>query len=284
MTLIPGPEPRKKVAVFATCINEVMFPNTVNNTAVLLERLGCDVEFPRAQTCCGQMFTNTGYFDRALPSVRAFLEAFEEYDYIVGPSGSCVGSVREQHEMLALDAGEDELARRVHEVQKRVYDISEFIVDVLGTVDVGAYFPHTVTYHASCHSLRVAEVGDRPIRLLQAVRGLEYIPLEDMRQCCGFGGTFSVKNSDVSIALGRDKARHVLETGAEYVASLDNACLMNFGGILHREKKPVRPIHMVNLLVQTAPVGASAGAGALAGAAGTASVPGAATIPTGRIA
>lgn len=252
MTTAPAEVAPKTVAIFATCVSDVMFPKTVNNTARLLQRLGCKVAFPKAQTCCGQMFTNTGYFKEALPSVKTFLEAFEDYDYIVGPSGSCIGAVREQHEMLALDAGDAPLAARAVAIRSRVYDISEFIVKVLGTTDVGAYFPHRVTYHASCHSLRVAKVGSAPIDLLRAVRGIDYVEVEDMRQCCGFGGTFSLKNSDVSIAMARDKAQHVLETGAEYVTSLDNTCLMNFGGLMRREKMPVTPIHLVDLLVHRA--------------------------------
>lgn len=250
MTSTVGDTAQKTVAIFATCVSDIMFPKTVDNMATLLERLGCRAVFPKEQTCCGQMFTNTGYFDRALPSVKTFLDAFEDYDYIVGPSGSCVGSVREQHEMLAHDAGDERMAARAKELSKRVYDISEFIVNELGTTDVGAYFPHKVTYHASCHSMRIAKVGDAPLKLLKGVKGLEYVEVEDMAQCCGFGGTFSLKNPDISIAMAKDKARHVVETGAEYVTSLDNACLLNFGGVMHREKMPVKTIHMVDLLVQ----------------------------------
>lgn len=134
------------VALFATCANDVMFPQTPIATVRLLERLGCKVVFPEEQTCCGQIFTNTGYFDEAMGSVKTFLKAFEKYDYIVGPSGSCVGAVRHQHEMLARKAGEP-IADRVAAVASRTYDISEFIVDILGTTDVGAYFPHRVTFH-----------------------------------------------------------------------------------------------------------------------------------------
>ena len=145
-----------KVALFATCANDVMFPQTPIATVELLERLGCRVEFPEEQTCCGQIFTNTGYYDEAMGSVKSYLKAFEKYEYIVGPSGSCVGSVRHQHEMLARRDAGDAIGDRVAAVAARTYDISEFIVDVLGITDVGAYFPHRVTYHPSCHSLRIA--------------------------------------------------------------------------------------------------------------------------------
>lgn len=238
----------KTVALFATCVNDVMFPQTPKHVTALLERLGCKVVFPKQQTCCGQMFTNTGYFDQAMPSVRSFVKAFDKYDYIVGPSGSCVGAVRHQHEMLAKDAGDGRLAEQVHELTPRVYDLSEFIVDVLGLTDVGAYFPHKVTYHPTCHSMRVAKVGDRPLRLLKAVRGIEFVELPEAEQCCGFGGTFALKNPDVSIAMATDKANHVVETGAEYVVAGDNMCLLNIGGVLRRNKMAAKPVHLAQVL------------------------------------
>ena len=239
------------VALFATCINDLMFPSTPKAVVTLLERLGCRVEFPLEQTCCGQMFTNTGYFDAALPDVRNYVKAFSGYEYIVGPSGSCVGAVRHQHPMLAEHAKDDGLAREVEGVVARTYDLSEFLVDVLGVTDVGAYFPHRVTYHPTCHSVRVAKVGDRPYRLLEAVKGIDLVELPAADQCCGFGGTFSVKNPDVSVAMAADKARHVMETGAEYLVTGDNACLMNIGGMLHRQNAGVKTIHLAEILAHT---------------------------------
>jgi L-lactate dehydrogenase complex protein LldE len=240
-----------RVALFATCINDVMFPGTPKAVVSVLERLGCTVEFPMDQTCCGQMFTNTGYFDAAVGSVRAYVKAFSEYDYIVAPSGSCVGAVRHQHPMLARHAKDQALTEAADEIVKRTYDFSELLVDVLGITDVGAYFPHRVTYHPTCHSVRVAHVGDRPYRLLSAVKGIDLVPLVASEQCCGFGGTFSIKNPDVSVAMGSDKARHVIETGAEYLITGDNACLMHIGGLLHRQKAGVKPIHLAEVLAQT---------------------------------
>ncbi len=239
------------VALFATCISDVMFPGTPRAVVEVLERLGCTVEFPLAQTCCGQMFTNTGYFDKALPDVRNYVEAFGGYDYVVGPSGSCVGAVRHQHPMLAEHVGDAKLAEEVREVVARTYDFSELLVDVLGVTDVGAYFPHRVTYHPTCHSVRVAKVGDRPYQLLSKVKGLDLLPLADADQCCGFGGTFSVKNPDVSVAMGADKAHHVAETGAEYLITGDNACLMHIGGLLHRQNSGVRMMHIAEVLNHT---------------------------------
>ena len=247
------------VALFATCVNDTMFPGTPKAVVSLLERLGCRVEFPLSQTCCGQMFTNTGYFDEAMGSVRNYVDTFGDYDYIVGPSGSCVGSVRDQHPMLAARDGSAALKAGVTGVVRRTYELSEFIVDVLGVTDVGAYFPHRVTYHPTCHSLRVTKVGDRPYRLLSAVKGLTLLDLPDAQQCCGFGGTFSVKNADVSVAMGSDKVRTVLDTGAEYLVAGDNSCLMHIGGLLSRMNSGVRPIHLAEILASTESTLAPAG-------------------------
>ncbi len=239
------------VALFATCANDVMFPQTPIATVKLLERLGCKVEFPEEQTCCGQIFTNTGYYDESTGSVRNFLKAFEKYQYIVGPSGSCVGAVRHQHEMLARRSDGDAVGDRVAAVAARTYDISEFIVDVLGLTDVGAYFPHRVTYHPTCHSMRIAKVGDKPYKLLQAVRGIDLIELPDADQCCGMGGTFSLKNPDVSVAMAGDKARNVASTGAEYLVAGDNLCLLNITGVMNRTHAGVKPIHLAEILAHT---------------------------------
>jgi L-lactate dehydrogenase complex protein LldE len=246
-----APGEGKTVALFATCINDTMFPTTPQAVVTVLERLGCKVVFPKSQTCCGQMLTNTGYYDEAVASVRNYVRAFDEYDYIVGPSGSCIGAVRHQHPMLARHAKDQRLAEASENIVTRTYDFSEFIVDVMGVTDVGAYFPHRVTYHPTCHSMRVARVGDRPMRLLKAVRGITVIDLPDADQCCGFGGTFSVKNPDVSVAMATDKARNAASTGAEYVVAGDNACLMNIGGVLHRGNTGVQPIHLAEILAQT---------------------------------
>lgn len=249
MNALPGAG--KKVALFATCINDTMFPQTLKATVAVLERLGCEVEFPEAQTCCGQMFTNTGYFPEALGSVKTYAKAFDEYEYIVGPSGSCIGAVRDQHALVARHCGDEPLAVNAESLAKRTYDLSEFIVDVLGVTDVGAYFPHKVTYHPTCHSLRVTKVGDRPYRLLRDVEGLELVELPDERECCGFGGTFSMKNPDVSVAMVTDKVRCVAATGAAYLVAGDNSCLLNIGGALARTRAAAKPIHLAEILAST---------------------------------
>lgn len=240
-----------RVALFATCFNDTMWPSTPKAVVSLLERLGCTVEFPREQTCCGQMFTNTGYAAEAVPLVRSFVEVFGSYDAVVVPSGSCTGSVREQHAGLARRAGDPGLERAVGELTPRVHELSEFLVDVLGVTDVGAYFPHRVTYHPTCHSLRMIRVGDRPLQLLRAVRGIDLVELPAAEECCGFGGTFAMKNSDVSVAMGADKARHVRETRAEVVVAGDNSCLAHIGGLLERQRSGVRTMHLAEVLAST---------------------------------
>lgn len=239
------------VALFVTCMNDVMFPNTGRATLELLERLGCRVEFPREQTCCAQITSNTGYFDESVPQVRQYVKAFGDYDYVVAPSGSCTAAVRHHHPMLAKHSGDTGLMRAVEATSTRLYDLPEFLVDVLKVTDVGAYFPHAVTYHPSCHGKRMLGLADRPLQLLRAVRGITVIDLPNADQCCGFGGTFSIKNADVSAAMVADKARHIRDTGAEYVVGGDNSCLMNIGGVLSRQKSGVKPIHLAEILAST---------------------------------
>ena len=240
-----------RVALFATCFNDTVWPSTPRAVVSLLERLGCRVEFPGAQTCCGQMFTNTGYAAESVPLVRSFVDVFGEFDAVVVPSGSCTGSVREQHAGLARRAGDAGLERAVAGLAPRVFELSEFLVDVLGVTDVGAYFPHRVTYHPTCHSMRMIRVGDRPLRLLRAVRGIDLVELPAAGECCGFGGTFAMKNADVSVAMGSDKARHVRSTGAEVLVAGDNSCLAHIGGLLTRQRAGVRVMHLAEVLAST---------------------------------
>ena len=237
-----------KVALFVTCLNDTMFPSTGQATVRLLRRLGVDVEFPKAQTCCGQMHVNSGYVPEAIPVVRTFVEAFAGYDAVVTPSGSCAASARYQHKIVAERSGDPALIREVEAISPRVYELSEFLVDVLGVTDVGAYFPHRVTLHPSCHSTRLLGVGDRCQRLLKAVHGITMVDLPEAEECCGFGGTFSMKNPDVSVAMGSDKARHVRESGAEVLVAGDNSCLMHIRGLLSRERAGVRVMHLAEIL------------------------------------
>ena len=228
-----------------------MFPAAAIATVRLLERLGHQVEFPAGQTCCGQMHVNTGYLREAVPLVRNHVEAFAGFDAIVAPSGSCVGSVRHQHAMVARRAGDDQLATQAESVAAHTFELSEFLVDVLGVDDVGAYYPHRVTYHPTCHSLRLLGVGDKPLRLLRNVRGLTLVELRSAESCCGFGGTFSLKNAEVSTAMLEDKMANITTTGAEVCTAGDASCLMHIGGGLSRTGSGVRTVHLAEILAAT---------------------------------
>jgi L-lactate dehydrogenase complex protein LldE len=244
-----------RIALFATCLGDAMFPDVNRATVAVLERLGHTVVFPAGQTCCGQMHVNSGYLDEAAPLVRHHVETFEEAletcDAVVAPSGSCVGSIRHQHAMVARAKGALELAERAEKVAARTHELSELLVDVLGVTDVGAYYPHRVTYHPTCHSLRMLHVGDKPLRLLRAVRGLDLIELPAAESCCGFGGTFSVKNPDVSTAMLADKMSNVVSTRAEVCTAGDSSCLMHIGGGLSRLRTGVRTVHLAEILAAT---------------------------------
>ena len=240
-----------RVALFLTCFNDTVFPDTGRAVVRLLERLGHTVEFPLAQTCCGQMHFNTGYQREALPLARNFVDVFGEYDAVVAPSGSCAGMVRHFYPRLAEVSGSASFASAVDEIRPRVHELSEFLIDVAGVEDVGAYFPHRVTYHPTCHSLRMLHVADKPLRLLRNVRGLELTELGGADECCGFGGTFAVKNAETSTAMLADKVRHVLDTGAEVCTAGDNSCLMHIGGGLSRLRTGVGTLHLAEILAST---------------------------------
>jgi len=219
-----------RIALFITCFNDTLFPQTGRAVVEVLERLGHEVVFPVEQTCCGQMHGNSGYAAEGEALAQRFARVFAGEEVVVSPSASCVGYLRE------------------HGAGERVYELSELLVDVLGVEDVGAVFPHRVTYHPTCHSLRALHVGDRPLRLLRAVRGIELVELGDREECCGFGGTFAVKNADVSMAMLGDKLRHVADTRAEVCVAADNSCLMHIGGALRRQRAGVRTMHLAEVL------------------------------------
>ena len=244
-----------RVALFVTCYNDLLFPDVGRATVALLRRLGQDVDFPAEQTCCGQMHFNSGYQDACIPLVQRFVDAFAGYDAVVTPSGSCASMVRRYHPLvagLAADGGVDAgLPERVATVSPTVYELSEFLVDVLGVTDVGARFPHTVAFHPTCHSTRLLGVGDRPTRLLAAVDGLTLVDLPRSEACCGFGGTFAVKNADTSVAMGLDKVDDVLGSGADVLTAGDTSCLMHIGGLLSRRGSRVRVMHLAEILAST---------------------------------
>jgi L-lactate dehydrogenase complex protein LldE len=228
-----------RVALFVTCFNDTLFPEVGKSVVSVLERLGCEVVFPMEQTCCGQVHLNTGYQPEAKKLAERFTRVFSEYDAIVTPSGACAGTVRDGYPtFLGLDG-------------PPLHEFTEFLVDVLGVTDVGASYPHRVTYHSTCHSLRALKVADRPYQLLKAVRGLELVELPSSEECCGFGGTFSVKNPDVSAAMLADKMRHIMDTGAEVVTAVDTSCLMHIGGGLKHSRAGVRTTHIAEILAST---------------------------------
>ena len=229
-----------RVGLFVTCFNDTLFPQVGRATVSVLERLGLTVDFPAGQTCCGQMHFNSGYRPECIPLVRHFAEVFRGYYAVVTPSASCASMVRHYHHQVDPAV-----------TVPTVYELSEFLVDVLGVTDVGAYFPHPVTFHPTCHSLRLLHIGDRPQRLLAAVDGIELRPLAHPQECCGFGGTFSVKNPDTSTAMGQDKVADVEATGAEVLTSADTSCLMHIGGLLSRQGAPVRVLHLAEILAST---------------------------------
>ena len=203
-----------RASLFITCYNDTLFPETGQATVRLLERLGVDIEFHPRQTCCGQMHANTGYRGEAFSQAKRFVSLYRDAESVVVPSSSCVAMMREQYPGLFEELGTEPLRRDFKALLPRIYELTEFLIDKLQVEDVGAYFPHRVTYHASCHSLRALKIGDRPFRLLGKVRGLNLIPLANLDRCCGFGGTFAVKNGDVSSAMLSTKLEDVLATHA----------------------------------------------------------------------
>ena len=240
-----------RVSLFVTCLGDTLFPDIARATDALLQRLGLEVDFPRAQTCCGQMHINSGYGHETQSLVRRFVKAFADSELVVAPSASCVATVREEYPRLAERTGDPALQSAVAEIVPRTLELTELLVDRLGVTDVGAVFPHAVTYHPTCHSLRTLVLGDRPLALLRAVEGIELRELPRAAECCGFGGTFAVKNADSSLAIGADKVAAILDSGAEYCVAVDASCLMHIGGILRRRHLPPRTIHLAELLAQT---------------------------------
>lgn len=242
-----------RVALFITCVNDTLAPAAGQATVAVLERLGCEVVFPREQTCCGQMHANSGYQLEAVPLARRWARVFGDasFDAVVCPSASCVGMVREQYPRLAALANDDALADAVRHVAERTFELSEFLVGQLGVEDVGATFPHRVTYHPTCHGLRGLGLGDAPLRLLRAVRDIDLVELPEAETCCGFGGTFAVKNADVSAAMLTDKLRCILDTRADVCTAGDSSCLMHIGGGLQRARAGVRTLHIAEILAST---------------------------------
>ena len=236
----------KRVSLFVTCIVDQLFPQTGMAMAQVIERLGYAVDFPPDQTCCGQPAFNSGYRSDARTVARHFLKTFEASECIVVPSGSCTSMVT--HHYAELFRKEPETLARVEALARRIFEFSTFLTEVAGVEDVGASFPGTVTFHDGCHALRELGVKSAPRRLLANVRGLELREMEPAEECCGFGGTFSVKFPELSTAMTRTKIEAIERTGARAVVSLDPSCLMQIQGALSRVGSPIRTLHLAEVL------------------------------------
>ena len=240
-----------RASLFITCYNDTLFPETGRAVVRLLERLGVELEFNPQQTCCGQMHANTGFRREAFAQAKRFIQIYRDAETVVAPSSSCVAMMRDQYPGLIEELGDEALRKEFEALLPRVYELSELLVDRLGVEDVGSYFPHRVAYHASCHGVRALHLGERPYRLLAKVRGLELVAIPNADRCCGFGGTFSVKNAEVSSAMLAAKLQDVVSTRAEYCTALDNSCLMHLGGALHRQYVGMKTIHLAEILASS---------------------------------
>ncbi|MBA4602144.1 (Fe-S)-binding protein [Thermoactinomyces mirandus] len=234
-----------KVALFATCLADMFRPNVGKATVELLEHLGVETEFPDSQVCCGQPAYNTGYVKETKKAAKNMIRAFEKAEYVVTPSGSCAAMFQEYPDLFRDDPKWHDPAK---ELADKTYELTQFIIDVLNITDVGARLEGKATYHTSCHMMRLLGVKDAPFTLLSHVRGLEVEPLPNSQNCCGFGGTFSVKMPRISEQMVDEKVDNVLKTGADYLIGADSGCLLNIGGRLERLGKKVKVMHIAEVL------------------------------------
>jgi L-lactate dehydrogenase complex protein LldE len=237
-----------KISLFVTCLCDGLYPRAAEAMVRLLARYGIALHFPEVQTCCGQPAFNSGYWNEAKASAVTILEAFEDSDYVLSPSGSCTGMIHHYYPELFGD--DPVMLEKALRLQNKTFEFSQFIVRVLGIEDMGATFPHKVTYHPSCHGSRLLGVKEEPLRLLSQVKDIELVPLPFAEDCCGFGGTFAVKMSDISGAMVGEKVDHILETEAQVLVGTDMGCMMNIAGHLHYRGKPIRVMHLAELLYE----------------------------------
>lgn len=241
-----------KVHFFTQCLIDMFYPHVGMAGVQVLEHLGCDVVVPKKQVCCGQMFSNSGYAATAKDAMKNTIECFEDADYVVSMSGSCAFAMKDEYKDILKD--EPAWLARANNLSAKIYEFTEFIVDVLGVTDVGATFNDSVTYHTSCHVTRLLGIKEQPFKLLTNIHGLDYRKLDRMDRCCGFGGTFSIKNPDISAAMTKEKALNIAATGANVVAGADQACLMSIEGMLDRLYKTgeidrrIKVMHIAELL------------------------------------
>ncbi|KMV32206.1 (Fe-S)-binding protein [Photobacterium swingsii] len=236
-----------KVNFFVTCLCDTVKAEVAKKTVMLLEQLGCDVIFPDQQGCCGQPSLNSGYIDSSKPAMKNLIRAFECNDLpIVTPAGSCAASVKRYPEYLA---DEPEWAERAQKVADRLFELTQFIVNTLGVENVGARLEGRAVYHPSCSLIRKLNVREEPLKLLANVEGLEMLPIENQETCCGFGGTFSVKMAEISGEMVKEKVHHISAVEPDYLIGADISCLINIGGRINREGKPVKVMHIVDVLM-----------------------------------
>ncbi|RST59048.1 (Fe-S)-binding protein [Siminovitchia terrae] len=237
-----------KVSLFITCLADVFYPEVGMDVVEVLERCGCEVDFPETQTCCGQPAYSTGYLEDAKEAMKQMITTFADSEYVVTPSGSCAYMFKEYPEFFK---GDVEWESQAKDLADKTYEFGQFLVDVLKLEDVGAAFEGRATYHKSCHMTRLLGVKEAPITLLKNVEGLELEPLPRSQDCCGFGGTFSVKMGDISSAMVEEKVEHIKETGADVLVGGDCGCLMNIGGRIKREGLPIKVMHLAEILNKT---------------------------------
>lgn len=239
---------KPRVSLFITCLGDQLFPDVGECVVSVLRRLGVEVDFNPAQTCCGQPAFNTGYREEAREVAARVLDIFQDAEYVVAPSGSCATMIRVFYpELFAHDPAR---LRQAQELRGRLFEFSEFLVKVLKVEDVGASFARRVTYHDSCHLLRELGIESEPRKLIRGVKGIELVEMQDHQLCCGFGGTFSVKFPEVSVAMAEDKLRAAAEAGAEVIVANDSGCLMHLAGAIHRRGLPLQTMHLAELLAK----------------------------------
>lgn len=234
-----------KVTLFATCLVDMFQGNVGKATVELLERLGCEIDFPESQVCCGQPAYNSGYVKEAKAAMKLMIDTFADAEYVVSPSGSCIAMF---HEYPHIFNGDPVWEPKAKNLAAKSFELTQFIVDVLKIEDVGARFEGKATYHTSCHMTRLLGVKTAPMILLSNVKGLEFTELPGKEQCCGFGGTFSVKMAEISEQMVDEKVMHIEETGTEYLIGADAGCLMNIGGRIDRKGKPIKVLHIAEVL------------------------------------
>ncbi|MGB4771143.1 MAG: (Fe-S)-binding protein [Chitinophagaceae bacterium] len=235
------------VQIFIPCFIDQLYPDTAFNMIKVLEKAGCKVHYNEEQTCCGQPAFNAGFREESKIVCKKFIEDFSGREFIVTPSASCAGFVKNYyHELLAGASN----INNIRAMQSRIFELSDFLVNIAKKVDFGASFPYKVTYHDSCAALRECQVKKEPRKLLEHVEGLELVEMNDVETCCGFGGTFAVKFEDISGAMADQKITHAMDTGADYIISTDVSCLMHLDGFANKQGKKIQTIHLADVLAK----------------------------------